>query len=108
MTAATSSCDRLAALSVLRRAAEPPGFFWIYVPMQFTDRSLFFAAQERPDGSRILEEAARRGIVPAMYVTGPHDARPWRARGVRAFACSIDYKVLAGAYSSIIRGLREG
>jgi len=35
-----------------------PGFFWIYVPMQFTDRSLFFAAQERPDGSRILEEAA--------------------------------------------------
>ena len=35
-----------------------PGFFWIYAPMQFPDRSLFFSAQERPDGSRILEEAA--------------------------------------------------
>jgi hypothetical protein len=35
-----------------------PGFFWIYAPMQFADRSLFFVAQERPDGSRILEEAS--------------------------------------------------
>ena len=35
-----------------------PGFFWIYAPMRFPERSLYFITQERPDGSRILEEAA--------------------------------------------------
>ena len=35
-----------------------PGFFWLYAPMQFDDRVLYFITQERPDGSRILEEAS--------------------------------------------------
>src|SRR5437660_4004666 len=41
------------------RGPQPlPGFFWIYAPMLFEDRSLYFSVQERPDGRRVLEEAA--------------------------------------------------
>jgi hypothetical protein len=36
-----------------------PGFFWLYAPMQLEDRSLYFSVQERPDGRRILQEAAQ-------------------------------------------------
>jgi hypothetical protein len=43
-----------------RRGMQPlPGFFWIYAPVQFPDHAIYFITQERPDGSRILEEAAR-------------------------------------------------
>ena len=40
------------------RDAALPGFFWLYAPMQLDDRSLYFSVQERPDGRRILQEAA--------------------------------------------------
>jgi hypothetical protein len=44
-----------------------PGFFWIYAPMQFEDRAMYFVTQERPDGERILEEAA---AVPSFAAGG--------------------------------------
>ena len=47
-----------------------PGFFWINAPMQFDDRSLYFITQERPDGSRIIEEAVQ---VPS-FAAGGRDA----------------------------------
>lgn len=37
----------------------PSGFFWIYAPMQFTEFSILFIAQEETDGTRVLEEAVR-------------------------------------------------
>jgi hypothetical protein len=43
----------------IRGAQGLPGFFWIYAPMQLEDRSLYFSVQERPDGRRILQEAAQ-------------------------------------------------
>jgi len=39
------------------RATEPPGFFWIYAPMQFADRSILTIVQEDRHGRRIVEEA---------------------------------------------------
>jgi hypothetical protein len=36
-----------------------PGFFWVYAPMQFDDHSMLVIAQERADGTRIIEEAVR-------------------------------------------------
>jgi len=48
--------------------AEPPGrratlgstfAFWNYAPMQFPDFSILSIAQEEPDGTRVLEQAAR-------------------------------------------------
>jgi hypothetical protein len=41
------------------RATEPPGFFWIYAPMQFEDCSILAIVQEDRHGGRILEEAVR-------------------------------------------------
>jgi hypothetical protein len=53
------------------RDASLPGFFWIYAPMQLADRSLFFVTQERPDGSRILEETA----AVQSFASGGEDGR---------------------------------
>lgn len=36
-----------------------PGFFWIYAPMRFADWAGYYIVQERPDGRRVLQEAAR-------------------------------------------------
>jgi hypothetical protein len=61
------------------RGGQPlPGFFWIYAPMQFDDRSLYFITQERPDGSRILEEAAEV----MSFASGGEDGADPRPLGV--------------------------
>jgi hypothetical protein len=42
------------------RASQPRGgFFWLYAPLQFADHSYLIIAQERQDGTRLLEEAVR-------------------------------------------------
>ncbi len=42
------------------RASQPRGgFFWLYAPLQFDDHSYLIIAQERQDGTRLLEEAVR-------------------------------------------------
>ncbi|MFM7870720.1 MAG: hypothetical protein ACKPBG_03430, partial [Actinomycetota bacterium] len=37
----------------------PFSWFWIYTPIRFADHSLMVIMQERPDGSRVMEEATR-------------------------------------------------
>jgi hypothetical protein len=46
-----------------------PGFFWIYAPMQFPDSSILVMAQERADGTRVLEEATQ--VFPSGDVRPP-------------------------------------
>lgn len=41
------------------RASNPFSWFWIYTPIRFDDHSLMVIMQERPDGSRVMEEATR-------------------------------------------------
>ncbi|MGA0878912.1 MAG: hypothetical protein ACO3SP_07310 [Ilumatobacteraceae bacterium] len=41
------------------RASNPFSWFWIYTPIRFADHSLMIIMQERPDGSRVMEEATR-------------------------------------------------
>ena len=41
------------------RASNPFGWFWIYTPIRFKDHSLVIIQQERPDGSKVLEESVR-------------------------------------------------
>jgi hypothetical protein len=41
------------------RASDPFSWFWIYTPVRFADHSLMIIMQERPDGSRVMEEATR-------------------------------------------------
>lgn len=41
------------------RASDPFSWFWIYTPIRFDDHSLMIIMQERPDGSRVMEEATR-------------------------------------------------
>ena len=67
----------------IRGTESPEGFFWLYVPMQFPGFSLFLSAQERQDGSRVLEEATlslltdrRRHAPPGLNGGGP--GRPGR------------------------------
>ncbi len=56
------------------RGQDPlPGFFWINAPAQFPDFATYFIAQERPDGRRIIEEAAR---VPSFAAGGEDGAEP--------------------------------
>jgi hypothetical protein len=56
------------------RGADPlPGFFWLYAPMQFPDWAGYFVTQERPDGRRILEEAAR---MPSFAAGGDGEPEP--------------------------------
>lgn len=55
-----------------RAAAEPAegaGFWWTYVPLRFEEFSLMVIAQEEPDGTRTLSEAAR--VWPASSGRGP-------------------------------------
>ena len=41
-------------------AARPmEGFYWVYAPMQFDDCAVLCIVQERPDGTRVLEQAVR-------------------------------------------------
>src|SRR5206468_11686183 len=42
-------------------AAHKPnlGFFWLYAPMQFDDHAVLVVAQERADGTRVIEETVR-------------------------------------------------
>jgi hypothetical protein len=41
------------------RASTPFGWFWIYTPIRFADHSILIIQQERPDGSKVMEEAIR-------------------------------------------------
>jgi 4-hydroxy-2-oxoheptanedioate aldolase len=55
---------------------------------------------------RVADAAVRRGVVLGMYVTGGAAGREWRERGARLIVCSIDYKVLSGAYAALLAELR--
>ena len=72
-----------------------PGFFWLYAPMRFPEWAGYFVVQERPDGRRILEEAAR---MPSFAAGGeaatPEDlGRPEHeltfAEGTREIASAV-------------------
>jgi len=41
------------------RASNPFSWFWIYTPIRFPDHALMIIMQEKPDGSRVMEEATR-------------------------------------------------
>jgi len=55
----------------------------------------------------IAAACARTGVTLAAYVTSAAAGREWRARGAGLIVCSIDYKVLAGAYAALARELRD-
>ncbi len=43
----------------IRATAGFNGMFWLYTPTRFDDFSVFCIVQEKPDGTRVLEEAVR-------------------------------------------------
>lgn len=57
---------------------------------------------------RVIEATRSHGRARAgMYITDAAAAPRWRERGVEFFLVSIDYRILANAYTAAIRDLRR-